>query len=117
MSDGMTVDDFKKKLSSEKKDLISQLVDMGVDPATGVPSGDQFEQGFADSGQSTAEKARVLSFAEGVIASMKEVDAALDRIEKGTFGVCESCGKQIQVERLEARPVARLCLDCKRRNG
>ncbi len=42
---------------------------------------------------------------------LAEIDAALQRIEDGTYGICEVCGKPIGVERLEARPWTRLCID------
>jgi len=42
-------------------------------------------------------------------------DAALERIEGGTFGTCEKCGKPIGDERLEALPYATQCIDCKRK--
>jgi DnaK suppressor protein len=45
---------------------------------------------------------------------MAQIDAALERIEAGTFGTCTSCGKPIAEERLEARPWASLCIDCQR---
>ena len=43
-----------------------------------------------------------------------QIDAALARIQDGTYGVCTNCGKQIPEERLEARPWASLCIDCQR---
>jgi len=43
---------------------------------------------------------------------MEEVTAALDRIEKGTFGCCEECSKTIPVERLEVLPYTRFCVEC-----
>jgi RNA polymerase-binding protein DksA len=48
---------------------------------------------------------------------LAEIDAALERIEDGTYGVCANCGKKIPEERLEALPYATLCIDCKRREG
>jgi RNA polymerase-binding protein DksA len=48
---------------------------------------------------------------EGVL---EQIDAALARIQAGTYGVCTNCGKQIPEERLEARPWASLCIDCQR---
>jgi len=42
-----------------------------------------------------------------------KIDRALEKITEGTFGVCENCGEKIGVKRLEARPVAELCIDCK----
>jgi DnaK suppressor protein len=40
---------------------------------------------------------------------------ALERIEVGTFGICEECGEDISEERLKARPVTTLCIECKKR--
>ncbi len=42
-----------------------------------------------------------------------KIDEALERIETGEFGICESCGSEIGHRRLEARPVTTLCIDCK----
>ena len=46
---------------------------------------------------------------------LAEIDAALGRIEDGTYGTCVSCGREIARERLEAYPWASLCIDCKRK--
>ncbi len=42
-----------------------------------------------------------------------KIDQALERMEDGTFGLCEDCGEPIEFKRLEARPVATLCIRCK----
>jgi DnaK suppressor protein len=44
---------------------------------------------------------------------IKKVKKALDRIENGTFGICEKCGEDISLKRLKARPVTTQCIDCK----
>lgn len=44
---------------------------------------------------------------------IKKIKKALDRIDSGTFGICEKCGEEISVKRLMARPVTTLCIDCK----
>ena len=46
---------------------------------------------------------------------LKKIDEAIARIDGGTYGVCESCGGQITMKRLEARPVTTLCIECKTR--
>jgi len=51
----------------------------------------------------------MLSHSRGRLA---EVDSALERLQSGTYGICERCGKPIPVERLLARPVARHCVTC-----
>ena len=114
--DQANIDELRRRLDGERSELVTQLVDMGVDPATGQPSSAEFDQGsFADSGQATDEKTRVLSMAEGLIETLHEVDAALERMDSGKYGSCESCGNPIPEERLDARPYARLCMTCKKR--
>ena len=115
--DQATTDSLRRRLDEERANVVSQLTDMGVDPETGAPRSVEFEQGFADSGQATAEKAKILSIAEGLVETLRDVDAALERIDKGTYGKCESCGDEIPPERMDARPVASLCLRCKQRLG
>jgi DnaK suppressor protein len=44
---------------------------------------------------------------------MQKIEEALGRIEEGDYGECSSCGEEIGLKRLEARPVATLCIDCK----
>ena len=44
---------------------------------------------------------------------IKKIEKTLDKIEDGDFGYCESCGVEIGIRRLEARPTADLCIDCK----
>jgi DnaK suppressor protein len=44
---------------------------------------------------------------------LKKIDEAIARIDNGSYGVCESCGGEINSKRLEARPVTTLCIECK----
>jgi RNA polymerase-binding protein DksA len=46
---------------------------------------------------------------------LKAIDGALERIEAGRFGLCETCGQPISEERLEAIPYATQCIDCRRK--
>jgi RNA polymerase-binding protein DksA len=52
---------------------------------------------------------------EGARETLAEIEAALQRIEDGTYGICEVCGKPISAERLSAIPWTRLCIDDQRR--
>ena len=54
------------------------------------------------------------SLGENAQTVLTEIDAALRRIENGTYGTCTKCGKEIAVGRLEAHPWASLCIDCAR---
>jgi DnaK suppressor protein len=44
---------------------------------------------------------------------LKKIDDAIERIDTGTFGICDDCGNEIGIKRLEARPVTTMCIECK----
>ncbi|MCL5978202.1 MAG: TraR/DksA C4-type zinc finger protein [Nitrospirae bacterium] len=44
---------------------------------------------------------------------LKKIDDALEKIENGNYGICEICGEEINIKRLEARPVTTMCIECK----
>ena len=68
---------------------------------------------LADIGTDNYEQDFTLSLLETEVEEVREIDAALQRIEEGTYGVCEDCEKAIRVSRLRAMPQARLCISCK----
>ncbi|MGA1931940.1 RNA polymerase-binding protein DksA [Arcobacter sp. YIC-464] len=58
------------------------------------------------------------SFKEGIIANqqikeLEEIEDALKRIQKGTYGVCEMCDESIAIGRLRAKPFAKFCTPCR----
>lgn len=69
----------------------------------------------ADSASVTLDREIDYTLEENSEHVLVEIDGALQRIEDGTFGLCQSCGSPIAPERLEARPWARQCIDCRRR--
>lgn len=44
---------------------------------------------------------------------LKKIDEAIERIDSGSFGICDDCGDEIDIKRLEARPVTTMCIECK----
>jgi DnaK suppressor protein len=58
------------------------------------------------------ERSQVAALARQAEEHLAEVDAAVARLEAGTYGVCERCGRPIETARLEARPTARTHVDC-----
>jgi RNA polymerase-binding transcription factor DksA len=70
-----------------------------------------YDQHQADVGTETFEREKDLSILEQVEAELADVEHALRRLDDGTYGTCEVCGKAIPEERLEAMPAARLCLE------
>jgi RNA polymerase-binding transcription factor DksA len=70
------------------------------------------DQHQADLGSETFERAKDLSILEQVEAELADVEHALGRLEDGTYGTCESCGRPIGDDRLAAMPAARFCVEC-----
>ncbi len=108
---------FKTKLEKEKKLLEGELSTVGhanpKNPSTGweatttdivVDSADENE--LADKMEELESNELILGQLE---KQLQEVDGALERIEKGTYGICEVCGEKIEPERLEASPSAKTC--------
>ena len=73
-----------------------------------------FDNHLADTATVTVDREVDYSLEENSVAVLRAIDAALDRIEAGTYGQCQRCGREIGTERLEALPYAELCIDCKR---
>jgi RNA polymerase-binding transcription factor DksA len=69
------------------------------------------DQHQADVGTETFNRERDLSILENVEAELADIEHALRRIDDGTYGTCEACGKPIGDARLEAMPAARFCVD------
>ncbi len=65
----------------------------------------------ADIGTETFDRERDVSILEQVEAELADVELALRRLDDGSYGTCEACGRLIGDSRLEAKPEARLCLD------
>lgn len=110
---------FKKVLLREKEILEKQYRDLeqgNLLASQSDFSGEMpFEEEYAASGTSTFERERDLSLSENVKDLLQKVNEALERIENGTYGICEMCGLPIPEERLEALPYANLCISCKQK--
>jgi DnaK suppressor protein len=69
----------------------------------------------ADVGSNTFERDHEMSMAKNARENLELVEAAIARIDEGSYGICESCGEPIGKERLQAFPRATLCMQCKQR--
>ena len=103
-----TLSDLRASLEQERSDLRARLAEMGL-----LSGGElSFDQNFADSSQVTAERGEVEALAGNLRESLSDVEDALVKLDNGTFGVCEGCGQHISPDRLEAKPAAKLCMEC-----
>lgn len=67
----------------------------------------------ADRATAESDRAFTLRIRDRERRLIRKIQAALQRIDDGSYGVCEECGDDIGVARLKARPVTRLCINCK----
>jgi RNA polymerase-binding transcription factor DksA len=100
-----TAADRRAQLTAERDRVTGQLEELGVDRSS-------YDEGFADSGQVTAERGEVDALVGKLRETLVEVNEALGKLEDGNYGRCESCGGSISEARLEAMPAARHCIDC-----
>ncbi|MBM4078713.1 MAG: TraR/DksA family transcriptional regulator [Planctomycetes bacterium] len=70
---------------------------------------------FADRGTDNYEQEFALGLMQTGEEELRAIDAALEKMKQGTFGLCEGCQKPIAKARLEAVPYAKLCIECKRK--
>lgn len=111
------VEQFKKQreqLEIEYKRLDDELAQLANNASSaeerreGSPFGKREEEATE-----TLELEKRLALENRVRQEMAKVEHALDKIKKGTYGLCDSCGQPIDPERLEALPQAAVCMKCK----
>ena len=112
----MKLDVAGRRLTRERARLeriLEGLLEEQNDGSEGTPFGELslLDQHPADVGSETFERDKDLSILYNVQAELSEIDRALRRIQDGTYGHCEACGRPIGAARLEARPAARFCLE------
>jgi DnaK suppressor protein len=104
------MDSMKQKLVTMKNEL-ERIADSGDDPAAVVQL-DQTKVGRLSRMDALQAQAMAQASGERRAVQLREIDAALRRIEDGSYGECERCEKPINPRRLDADPTARLCIDC-----
>ena len=96
----------RSSLELERDELLRRLDELTTD-GSAAP---EFDEGFADSAQVTAEQTENASLAASLRDQLDDVERALGRLDDGTYGLCEECGEPVAPARLEAMPSARYCI-------
>jgi DnaK suppressor protein len=99
-------------LLAQRSRLVHQLNELGSEENGELRADVVFGDGFADAGAATAERTEVLGIVESLKDQLDAVDAALRKVDDGTYGICSSCGKPISEARLEGKPESIYCIDC-----
>jgi DnaK suppressor protein len=107
MAADATIQELRATLGEERESLRQQLAELGHG-AKGL----DYDPNFADSSQVTAERGENEALVIKLVEALNDVEHALGKFAADTYGVCEGCGQPISPARLEAKPEARLCIDC-----
>lgn len=104
---------YKKQLIAESEHLLKGIRTIGQDTLEAA----QGEVGldptsFAEAGTDTNDRETALRLASGESQMLQDVLDALQRIEDGTYGDCETCGEEIPRKRLDVFPSAKRCVEC-----
>jgi RNA polymerase-binding protein DksA len=112
------LDKFEKLLLAKRHQVIEEfglLKNASMDTTIKEKTGDlsSYSYHMADQGTDAMEREKTFYFASKSGRLLYHIDQALRRVRSKTYGKCEECGEQINRERLEAVPHARLCINCK----
>jgi DnaK suppressor protein len=106
----------KKDVEPFKDTLLSQLDELlghATDTVSGMTAPKENFPDPTDRASLEADRNFMLRIRDRESKLIKKIKKALKRIENGTFGVCEKCGEDITLKRLNARPVTTQCIECK----
>ena len=98
---------MRARLEADRAHLTGQVA--GLEP--GHRGSEDFDEGFADSGQVAAEQGENAVLAARLRTELDEVERALAKLDDGSYGRCEICSASIAPDRLEAMPATRFCID------
>lgn len=109
------VEELKEKLEEQKKSIKKELESFAVEDPNLKHNWDAKYPSREDSDKDEAaddaqEYDNALSLEYSLELKLKDVNMALEKIEKGNYGICEKCGKEIEEERLKAVPEAKFCI-------
>lgn len=109
---------FEEILVEERDRLRAELKRIedkaaGRDRLHSEQAGQDFDEPGGDAATETVERAQSMAVGASLREQLDEVLAALEKIEKGTYGICDACGKPITKKRLAVLPWATLCKECR----
>ncbi|MFO7494235.1 MAG: RNA polymerase-binding protein DksA [Desulfobacterales bacterium] len=103
------IDAFKAQLSQRLEELLSQA----DETVTGMTAQKENFPDPTDRASLESDRNFMLRIRDREAKLIKKIKKALERIDSGSFGICETCGEEISIERLKARPVTTQCIECK----
>ncbi len=105
----------EKKIQEIRKKLMAQreaLLTGAVEALNELPGQTVFPD-LGDQASAETDRSFMLRLKGREQRLLKKIEDAIERIDNGVFGICDRCGEEIDIKRLEARPVTTLCIECK----
>jgi RNA polymerase-binding protein DksA len=112
MAASVDIEAVKRRLTEERSVVLEERRRLAADDD--VVSADASESHASDSAVETLDRGVELSLDDNAERLLEAIDAAIARVEAGSYGKCGRCGAAIAYERLEALPWATKCIECKR---
>ena len=100
---------FRERLGKMREDLLNESDDMVHE----MREENSLYPDPSDRASMETEHINLLRIRDRERKLLSKVDEALERMEQGSFGLCEECGEEIDLERLKIRPVTTFCIRCK----
>jgi len=100
----------RERLQAIRNGLGAEHLDEGPETES-IGELSTYDQHPADVASEVFEQTKDLAILEQLEANLAEIERAFERLEQGTYGTCEACGKPIVDDRLEAQPATRFCVD------
>jgi DnaK suppressor protein len=116
--DSKFIETMRKRLVDEKTSLKKELETFATKAVAEDDYTTQFPQYGSDEGENAAEVAAYgdrLSFERTLEEQLADVESALQRMEDGSYGMCQYCKKPIEEQRLDIRPTSSSCVECKKK--
>ena len=106
-----TIELYRKRLLKMRENILNKAKKLKEDSYS---LGTDGIQDMADAASNTYNADILMSISDNDLTILKDIDNSLDKLNKATYGICEECEEKISEKRLEANPVARYCITCKR---
>ncbi len=105
------ITEIRTRLEELRAELVGQAEALPIAEDAEVNDGG-VGQHYADDGTNTFLRERNLALRGNAADLLAQVEAALRRLDEGTYGICQNCGREINPERLEALPYTAYCIEC-----
>ncbi len=111
---------FRKRLEEERSRLETSLQEIEArtskrDLLDAMVEEQDFDDAPSDAAMDTLDRGTEMALEENIRVLLEETEAALGKIERGTYGTCDNCGQPIKMARLERIPSATFCVECRER--